>query len=337
MGSASEARDDAQVDRAIDAGSRAVDHLCNRTFQPLLATRVFDWPQEQTPRSWRLWLDQYDLITPTLILSAGAVVPETDYNLEPANSGPPYSYIETRLDRPSTWDAGETWQHSIAITGWWGYSDDQAPAGTLTASVDEAQTTVAVSDSSTVGVGDLITVGVERMTVTDKTLADTGQTLAAPLTAKKESVLTTVADGTTIHRGETITIGAERILVRDVAGNSLMVERAVDGTVLAPHDTGDTLWAPRLLTVARGAAGTTPASATSGTAIARWMPPGLVHTLAVGEAQQTLLQEQAGYARTVRSQAGTGTRSVSAVVAELEALRQRVYQAHGRQARIRVV
>jgi hypothetical protein len=339
LGSASHARDDAQVDRAIAKGSRDVDSLCNRTFQPRLATYVFDWPSEQTPRSWRLWLDQYDLIAPTQILSAGVAVPPTDYYLEPANEGPPYRWIETRLDRPSAWAGSSTWQHAISITGLWGYTDVQAPAGQLAAAISSTTTTaVLVSDSSAVGVGDLLTIGAERMTVTDKALADTGQTLQTPVTAKKDDVLLVVADGTAYHRGEVLTLGGERMRVQDIAGATLTVERAYDGSVLATH-TGDSIWAPRLLTVARGAAGTTAATAADGAALTRWVPPEQAQTLAVAEAMCTLLSEQSGYARTVRAQAGTGgTRSVAAVTAERDDLRQQVAESDlRRKARMRAV
>lgn len=339
LGSASTARSDAQIDRAIAKGSRDVETLCNRTFQPHLATYVFDWPSEQTPRSWRLWLDEYDLIEPTQILSASVIVPPTDYNLEPANSGPPYRYIETRLDRPSTWSSGSTWQHTIQITGWWGYTDEQAPAGQLAAAISDTTTTaVTVSDSSTVGVGDLLTAGSERMTVTSKTLADSGQTVQTPLAAKKDDVLLQVADGSAYHPGEVLTLGAERVLVRDIAGDALMVERAYDGTVLDSHS-GTTIWVPRLLTVVRGAAGTTAATAPSGTTLTRWVPPEQAQTLAIAEAMCTLLSEQSGYARTVRAQSGTGgTRSVAAVLSERDDLRRLVADSDlCRKARMRVV
>lgn len=339
LGSASSARDDAQIDRAIGKGSRDVDSLCNRTFQPRLATYVFDWPSEQTPRSWRLWLDQYDLIAPTQILSAGVVMPPTDYNLEPANDGPPYRWIETRLDRPSVWSSDSTWQHAIQITGWWGHTDVQEPAGQLAADVSSTTTTaVTVSDSSAVGVGDLLTVGSERMTVTDKALADTGQTLQTSAAAQKDDVLFAVTDGTAYHRGEVLTLGAERVRVLDIAGAVLTVERAYDGSLLAAHS-GDSIWAPRLLTVTRGATGTTAATATSGTALTRWVPPEQAQTLTIAEAMCTLLSEQSGYARTVRAQAGTGgTRSVAAVTAERDDLRKQIAESDlCRKARTRAV
>lgn len=336
LGSASTARSDAQVDRALASATRTVDNLCNRTLAPRQATYYFDWPQEQTPRSWRLWLDQYDLIAPTKVMSAGVEVPVGDYNLEPANEGPPYTYIETRLDRPSTWTAGETWQHAIGITGWWGHSDEQTPAGQLAAAVgDTTGTGVTVSDSSAVGVGDLLTVGAERMQVVDRSLADTGQTVQAPMTAQKDSVLLVVTDGSAFHREEVLTLGAERVRVRDIAGTTLTVDRAYDGTLLDSH-AGTAIWAPRLLTVVRGAAGTTAATATSGTAVSRWTPPEDAHTLTIAEAMVTLSNEQALYARTVRAGSSNG-RSVAVSDVELEKLRARVATQLGRQIRTRVV
>jgi hypothetical protein len=324
LGSASTARDDAQIDRALEAASRAVEAVCQRDFRPVLTTRYKDWPSEQTSRPWRLWLDRDEVISATLITSGGTVVPATDYNLEPANSGPPYNRIETRLDRPSAWSAGSTRQHAIAITGLFGYRDDAAPAGALAAAISSTTATaVTVTDSTAVGVGDLIRCGDERMTVTDKSLADTGQTVQTPLTAQKNDVLLAVTSGAAYRKGEVLTLGAERVRVRDIAGNSLTVERAWDGTQLDAHS-GTAIWAPRLLTVTRGSTGSTAATALNGAPLTRWVPPGLVRTLAIADAMCTLLSEQAGYARTVKSQAGTGTRSVAAVTLERDALRERV-------------
>jgi hypothetical protein len=337
LSSASTARDDAQVDRALASATVAVTELCHRDFAPVLATRYFDWPSQQTARSWRVWLDRNELISASLVVSGGVTIPSTDYNLEPVNSGPPYDCIETRLDRPSAWQAGDTHQRAVAVTGWFGYADDAAPAGTLAAALSSTTATaVTVSDSTAVGVGDLLRCGDERMTVTDKSLVNSGQTLQTPLAAQKNDVLVLVVDGTLFRKGEVLTVGAERMRVRDIAGNTLTVERAWDGTQLDPH-TGTAIWFPRLLTVVRGAAGTLPASAPSGTALTRWAPPGLVRTLAIAEAMSTLFSEQAGYARTVRAQAGTGNRSVAAVTIELDLLRNRAYAALGRQARIRAV
>lgn len=339
LGSASTARDDAQIDRAIETGSRAVDDLCQRDFAPVLDTRYVDWPSLQRARSWRLWLDRNEVISVDQVTSAGVVIPDTDYYLEPVNAGPPYNRIETRLDRPSAFRAGSTHQRAVAITGLFGYRDDNAPAGTLTADITSTtQTGLSVSDPGAVGVGALLRVGDERLIVTDKTAGYTGQTLAADLPAKKDSVLIGVQDGTRFHRGDAITIGPETMLVRAVAGNQLTVDRAYDSTLLAAHTAGDPVWAPTALTVARGAAGTTPATAPSGVDITVWVPPAQARTLTIAEAMCTLLSEQAGYARTVRSQAGTGTRSVAAVTTERDQLRQQVAESRlCRKIRIRAV
>jgi len=326
------ARSDAQLDRALDAASRAVVGLCSREFVPTLATKVFDWPSEQTPRSWRLWLDQHDLISVTEILSAGTVVPDTDYYLEPANSGPPFTYIETRLDRPSVWSTGGTWQHAVSVQGLWGYSDEQVPAGTLVGAIDASQTSVTVSDSSAVGVGHILTCGAERMTVTGKRLADTGQTVQTPLTDLNNDVLVEVTDGTAFHEGEQIVMGAETMLVTAIAGNFLTVTRAVNGSVLDTH-TGTAIYAPRLLTVVRGGYGTTAATASDGTALTRWAPPGLVHTLCVAEAQNWLLNEQAGWLRTT----GSDRTGKEATIEALKDLRDQCYTEHGRKTRTRAV
>lgn len=336
LSSASSARDDAQIDRALASATTAVSELCHRDFQPVLTTRTFDWPDGQTPRSWRQWLDRSELISASLVVSGGVTIPATDYYLEPANDGPPYDRIEIRLDRQSAWSMGSTHQRAISVTGWFGYRDDQAAAGALAAGIDAVTTAVTVTDSAAVGVGDVIRCGTERMTVADKGLATTGQTLQVPLAVDKAGVLVQVQTGAAYHKGEVLTLDAERMRVRDIAGNALSVDRAWDGTVLAAH-TGSTIWAPRLLTVVRGAAGTTAATATGGTALTKWAPPGMVRSLAVAEAMCTLYNEQAGYARTVRTQAGSGTRSVAAVTVERDNLRAQVYSSLGRQARIRAV
>jgi hypothetical protein len=325
LSSASAARSDAQIDRAIETGSRAVDDLCQRDFAPVLATRYFDWPNAQRARTWRFWLDRDEVISVTQVTSGGTVIPPTDYYLEPNRSGPPYNRIETRLDRPSAWIAGQTHQRSIGIFGLFGFQDTAAPAGALAAAITSTtQTSMTVTQPAAVGVGALIRCGDERMIVTDKTSAATGQTIQTPLAAQKNDVLVQAQDGTAFAKGDVITLGAERMLVRDIAANTLTVDRAYDGTILDSHS-GTAIWAPTVLTVTRAAAGTTAAPAASGTALTRWVPPAQARTLAIAEAMCTLLNEQSGYARTVRSQAGTsGTRSVAAVTVERDTLRQEV-------------
>lgn len=336
LDAASAARSDAQLDRALDAAARAVVGRCNRRFVPVIATRYFDWPSSQTSASWVLRLDDNDLISVTAITSGGVTVPVGDVNLEPVNSGPPYTRVEIRLDRPSTWSSGGTHQRAIAITGLWGYADDQVPAGALAGAINASTTAVTVTDSSLVGVGHLLTVGAERMTVTGKRLADSGQTLQAPLDKKNNEQIVQVEDGAEFSVGEVITLGAERMKITDIAGDTLIVDRPVDGTALDSHS-GTAIYVPRLLTVARAASGTTAASALDGAVVTRWAPPGLAHQLAVAEAQNWLLQEQSGYLRTTGSRA-SGSGSSEASLNALMDLRAQVDQSPlARKIRMRAV
>jgi hypothetical protein len=132
--------------------------------------------------------------------------------------------------------------------------------------------------------------------------------------------------------GETILIDSERMLVTDVAGTVLTVVRAWDGTVPATHAGGADIYAPRTLTVERGALGTTAAAHNTATAITRHVVPGLVRNLTIAEAVTILLQEQSGYAR----QMGQGENARTVGVG-LEGLRQDCYRTFGRKARIRGV
>jgi hypothetical protein len=170
------------------------------------------------------------------------------------------------------------------------------------------------------------------MVITGRSMASTGQTLQADLTASNADVSVLVEDGTGYAVDEVVLLDAERLLIVDVAGNLLVVKRAWDGSVLATH-TGSAVYAPRALTVERGALGTTAAAHDDATAIARYEPPGLVRELCLAEALNTLLQRQSGYARTV----GSGDNQREAAGRALRDIRDQAYTAYGRKARIRGV
>lgn len=325
------ARNDRQVDEVIAAASRAVEGFLHRTFYPWTGTRYFDWPNRQGARSWRLWLDQHDLISVDVLKVAGEEIPSSDYFLRP-DDGPPYTHIEIDLDGPAAFASAGTHQRAIEVTGVFGYRGDEADAGTLAAPLDSSSTGVTVSDSEAIGVGDVIRVGSERMLVAGKRMASTGQAVQAPLSSSNADVSVLVEDGTGFAVDEVILIDSERMLVVDVAGNVLTVKRAWDGSVLAGH-TGSTVYAPRLLTVERGALGTAATSHSGGTSIARHEPPALIRELTLAESVNTLLQRQAGYARTV----GSGDNQREAAGRALRDIRDQAYTTYGRKARIRAV
>jgi hypothetical protein len=339
------ARSNAQIDRALASASQALDGgdqiggQLKRRFYPVTATRTFDWPNSQFARPWRLWLNQHELISVTTLTAGGTTIASTDYFLRP-DDGPPYTHIEIDLDSNAAFSSGDTHQRAISITGLWGYSNNETSVGTLSATVSSTTTTslsVNAAASSLLGVGSVLRIDSERLLVTSRAMADTGQNLGGSgLTASNASVTVAVSDGTAFAVDETILIESERMLVVDIAGNNLTVKRGWDGSVLAAHSAGVDIYAPRTLTVTRSALGTTAATHDSGATVHRWDPPGPVRDLTIAEALARLTNEQAGYARTRKTgDGGTSERALDSTA--LPSLRQQVYQSHGRKARLRGV
>lgn len=296
-----------QIDRAIETATANIDNYCNRTFLPVVATRLFPWPdRNSSARSWRLWLDSNELISATAVTSGG--LPITSYFLEPQRYGPPYTRLEIDLGSSQGFSSGASEQRAISITGLWGYADTTQAAGALSgAIVSTSAAALTVTDGSLVGVGDLLLIDAERMVITGRTQASTGQTLQTPLTASSAGTVVAVTTGSAFHIGEVITLDAEAMAVNDITGNTLLVERAVNSTVLAPH-TGSTIFSPRTLSVIRGANGTTAATHLDAAAVRRSTTPAPIHSLAVAESLVEVQQGLAGYARTAGS--GDNERSI---------------------------
>lgn len=325
------ARADDAVDRAIEAATGVIHGHLHRSFHPWTGTRYFDWPARSAP--WILRLDQHELVSVTRLLAGGVEIPSGDYFLEPNGSGPPYTRIEVDISSTSAFASGDTTQRAIAVTGVFGYGADTAPAGALDGSLSDSATAATVTDGSLLGVGDLLLIGTERMLVTERAMADTGVTATALTASTNGTAITVSGTAGAPQPGETILIDAERMLVVDAVGTALVVKRAWDGTALAAHDAGATVYAARSLTVARGQLGTTAASHTSGAAVTRHVVPGLVRQYAVAEAISQGLQEGAGWAR----QAGSGDNEREVLQRGLGVLREQAYAAFGRKARTRAV
>lgn len=328
------ARNNALIDIAIEAASRAAEGHLNRTFAPTVATKYFDWPTEEYSRAWRLWLDESDLISVTTLSSGGTAIPASDFILEPNRTGPPYSRIEILKSSASAFGGGATQQRDITVTGLWGYADDTTTVGVTAEALDASETGVDVdgATSAAVGVGSILRIDDERMLVTDRSMLTTGQTLQAPLTAVNNNVSVAVTTGSAFAVGEVILLDSERMLVVDIAGNTLTVRRAWDGTALAAHS-GSTIFAARTLTVSRGALGTVAATHLTGASVLRWDIPGVLRALAKGEAINILLQEGSGYARVV----GSGENEREMQGRALRGLREQAVESLGRIGRVRVV
>jgi hypothetical protein len=327
---------DKQILRAIESASRAIDGQMHRTFWPQVDTRYFDWPNRQYAPAQTLWLEQHELLSVTTLTAGGVAIPAADFDLEPNGDGPPFDRIELDLSSSASFGGGTTFQRSISITGVFGYGNDTDAAGALAEALDGTETGVDVTDSSLVGTGDTILIGTEYMSVTGRSMLATGVTIHASdsLTASAADVSILCSSATGIPQvGEVVLIDSERMLVVDLAGTTLTVKRAHDGTVLAAHAALAGLYAPRTLTVVRGALGTTAAAHADTTAVSRHAPPGLIRDLAIAEAIVRFEQEGAGYARTV----GSGESERNASLAGLVDLRQQAARQYRRKARMRAI
>lgn len=333
------ARNNDQVDRAIEAASDSIDGLMHRVFYTTDTTRAWDWPNFQSAYPWRIWFDQAELADVTsnvpVVTSGGNVIPASSIFWGHPNYSPPYTYLELDRSASASFGQGNTPQRDVKITGTFGYTATTRPAGALAADISSTSvTTATVTDGSQVGIGNSLLIGTERLLVTGRANASTGQTQqgAGAGTASSADNVLQISDGTKVFAGEVVTLDAERMLVYDVTGNNLTVKRAWDGTVLAVHS-GATVYASRLLTVTRGAQGTAAAAHSSGAAVGVHLVPGLIRELAVAYASATLVSESAGWAK----QWGEGQGSAQNVGRSVREIEAEAVRQHGRKARTRVV
>jgi hypothetical protein len=328
------ARANAQIDRLNAAATDAVEGLVKRSLVPVLETRTFDWPDEQAVGTapWRIWLNQNTIITLVSMSSGGVAIPSVNVLLRP-DWGPPFTRVELDRATVSAFGGGSTPQRDVSMRCLWGDRDDAATAGTLAAAVvSTTATTITVSNAAVIGVGQLIRIDDERMTVTERASVDTGTTLVGALTASTANTSVPVVSGAAVNVGEVVTLGSERMMVDDITGNTLIVRRGFDGSVLATHSNGAVVYAPRLLTVQRGAAGTTAAMHSSAAAVTKWQPRPLLAQLARAYVLTGIQDESAGYARVAAGEGASG--NLGEGLARLE---ERALQAFGRQARHRAV
>lgn len=290
-------RYDAQIDREIVAASRFIDKQMRRVFYPAIDTRTFDYLDHQYSLTWRLWLDSNELAAPpTQVLASGVDI--TASVLARNGRGdtiPPYTYLEVDLSTNAAFMASSTYQRAISVLGPYGFTLDEQAAGTVSAISSTAQATATVSDGTLIGVGAIVRAGTERMIVTGRSMADSGQTSQQILPAANQSVIVRAVDGTGFNAGEVIMIDAEKMFIDEIAGNSIIVKRPWDGSALAAHDAGATIYVNRGVTIARGQLGTTAATHTAATPIATHGVPPPIRTLAVAETMGRLGLERSGY------------------------------------------
>ncbi len=324
----------ARLDRALGSGARTIEGETHRTFRPVLATKRFDWPNPGSRTTWRLWLDNNEVISVSGLTVAGSLIPASDYflrNLD-GDDEPPYDHIEIDLAGPAAFRSGDTHQQAIALAALYGHRNDEEQVGDLTSNLDaDVDDTATITwNTPRIGVGDVLRVGSERMVVRAKTWVDTGQNTGGALTAQKNSVSLPVTTGTEFAADQILLLDSERVRVLDVAGNTLTLQRAVDGSVLAAHNTGIDIFSLTGVELDRAQLGTTLAAHVSGADVYRHVVPDLIRDYNIALAISQYLQESAGYARTV----GAGEAVYEVSGKGLKAMCDEVYRRYGRKARI---
>jgi hypothetical protein len=319
-----------QIDRCLASASRSIDGLCHRRFYPQVATLTFDWPNEQHAASWRLWLDDHELISLTSLTSGGTTIPSP---LLRPDWGPPFAYVELDRSAVGGFTAGPTPQRSITMVGVWGYDLNEATSGALSASCTSSAATIAVTDSSIVGPGSLLRVGTERLICTGAAVSTTGLTVSSGATTAANSDVTLTASGAGIVAGEIIMVDSERMLAVDVVGAVVTVKRAWDGSVLAAHTGGTTINALRTLSVDRGSLGTTAAAHGSADPVLRHVfPPDITNfTVDLSLASMGL---QKGGSQVVNTRGGKAQTKASV---DLACQSDSVFTTRGRKIRARAV
>jgi hypothetical protein len=286
------AKDDIKIQRAINAASDEVESMLHRKFYPEIATHYFSGDDFYVSDSGELVLNYYDILNVTNLIVNGSVVSSEDYFLtdEPMDSN----------DFPSDFTSLGRFDE-VVITGVYGYSNRTVLETTLVSDITEFSISLTITNSSNLSPGNTIKLGNEFLKLGARTQTDTGQTLQTALNSNTNDQMVAVTDSSDFNVGEFILIEAEKMRITDIAGNSLIVTRAVDGSTLAAHTTGKMIYSPRTFKVTRGILGTIAVAHTAGTEVYRFTPPGLIQSLTMAETMNILAQQDAAYGRVIGS------------------------------------
>lgn len=325
----------------LGAATQSVEGSLHRRFYPEIRTISVDWPSYSLSPSWEIQLGDNELISKSglVVTSGGVTISNSDIILRRADdrAEPPYNILQINLSSNAALSAGLTFQQSLSITGPFGFNDTDTslPACGLGSNISDSATSLVLYPLDglfNVGIGSIILIGTERLVLTARRMSHSTVTTAGTLAAQQNAVSLAVSDGTNFAIGETILIESERMRIVDIAGNTLTVDRAWDGSVLASHASGLGIYALRTFTTRRGQLGTTAAAHTTADTVyvhdfAERVP--LVNELCIAETVTLLEQNAAGYARVI----GSGASTREAKAEGLADVRDRAYIAFGRKLR----
>lgn len=327
------------IDSKIRAASRSAEGFLHRRFYPEQRTIRVDWPNNSHSPSWEVDLGDQEMVSASAVTSGGVVITSNVLLRRWDDlAEPPYQRLAIDLTSDAAFSAGNSWQRSLSIAGVFGYSDTSTSlAGALlSGGINSSVAVCTLTPSSgyyTVGVGALILIGTERLMLIDRQMVTTAQTIGGTITDRQADRTVVCAGAATFAIGETILVDAERMRIVDIAGTSLIVTRAIDGTVLAAHTSGATIYAPRQFIVLRGALGSTAAAHSNADPVYVHEYPALLNELVIAESVVLLAQSAGAYARTIGS--GAGTREAAGL--GLDDIRERAWRELGRKERLGAV
>lgn len=319
------------IDAKLGAASLSAEGFLHRVFYPERRTVLRDWPNYSSSPSWEVDLMDQELISLEAVISGGnnitanAILRRGDDRAEP-----PYNFLQVDLASSASFSAGSTQQRSLSILGLYGYNDTDTSVigGLLSGGIDSDDTSIIITPNSGyyspfLGVGSLLLMGTERLLLMNRTMVTSAQTTTASMVDKQSATIVATAGASTFGIGEIILIDGERMRIDDIAGTSLIVTRAFDGSTLDTHTSGSTIYAARRYTAARGVLGSTAASHSDGVSVYVHEYPALLNELVVAETVVLLEQNSSAYARTI----GSGGSQREAKHEGLDDVRDRAFRA----------
>lgn len=287
------------VDTAIAATSDDLEAPPARRLYPLTNQTIsYNWPPTDPDSNTReLWLN-HDFVSITSLTAGGTTISSSDYVLKPV-TGPPYYKIELKDTASNFLTANTDRINAIVIVGTTGHSIDKTLRGTCQY-VSATGTEIVLSVDNTVGVGSLLNINSEWMQTRERYWNLTSDKLAANLTAASDSQTVTLETAAAGYcAGETVMVGTEKMLVTNYENSVLTVQRAVDGTVLAAHSTGDRVSKWNRFKVERAAIGSTAAAHGGGDSVYSWDWPPLYNQLTIAKSIALVQSTAAGFASDV--------------------------------------
>lgn len=327
------------IDMKILAASRSAEGFLHRRFYPELRTILRDWPSAGNSRSWEVELGDQEAISVDTVTSGGtAITSNVVLRRGDDLAEPPYNRLEIDLTSDAAFSAGSSWQRSLSLRLLFGYNDTATTlgGGSLSGGINSSVTTLVINPLSgyfAPGIGSLIKIDTERLLLMDRRMSSTALTTTSAMTDITSNRSFTSAGAASLAIGEIILLDSERMRIDDIAGSTVIVTRAWDGTVLASHTSGSTIYALRTFLARRGVLGSTAASHSDAAPVYVHEYPALLNELVIAESIVMLVQNAAAYARTVGT--GAGTREAAGL--GLDDIRERAYRELGRKNRSRAV